>query len=372
MTSPATTLQAESSVPPRDRDITLMDLVSDILRHWRLVVALPLVLAFVAGLLALNSKRFYQATASFVPQMAESRGLSGAAALAQQFGVNLGTDRPGQSPQFYEDLLRTRTILRRAVESEYDLPPREGGGGPKRGTLITYWRLDEKPDPTPPWRRASDRLRNLIGTSVRRETGVIGLSVASDQPVLVEQIATRLLDLLNDYNLEARQGRAREESRFISGRLQDAQAELRAAEDALGAFLVQNRDFRNSPALTFQHDRLQRQVTARQEVYASLLRGQEQARLEGMRDTPVLQIIDPPSGSLQPRARKVVLRTVIAFLVGFFLAVAFALTQEASRRARQRRDPSWGDFEKLVRQLWADVRHPRYWLRGRPERAGGG
>ena len=250
---------------PVPEEISLVEVMYAVLRNWRAVVVLPLALAVVVGIMSLNRKRFFAATATFVPQTAENRTLSSAAALAAQFGVNLGSDRAGQSPQFYEDLLRTSTILRRAVESEYQLPA--GTGQARSGTLIQYWKLDEEKVPTPAWRRGVDRLRGSLATTVRRETGIIELKVYSDNPLIAEQVGTRLLELLNDYNLEVRQTRAREESRFIGGRLNEAQTELRAAEDALESFLRGNRDFRNSPDLTFQHDRLQRQVTARQEVY---------------------------------------------------------------------------------------------------------
>ena len=67
------------------------------------------------------------------------------------------------------------------------------------------------------------------------------------------------------------------------------------AERAREDFLRQNRGFGNSPELMSEHDRLQRQVAMRQEVYTSLLRSQEQARIDAVRDTPLLAFIDTPS-----------------------------------------------------------------------------
>jgi uncharacterized protein involved in exopolysaccharide biosynthesis len=366
MTHPPTQSQPQhASVPPEGSEtISLIELVNAILRNWRMVLVLPLALALVAGVRGLLAKRSYVAQATFVSQSGgESRALSGAAALAMQFGVNLGASGGGQSPQFYEGLLKTTTILRRAVESEYEYP---GVNGQRRkGTLIHQWGIDTVKSPDPEWRRAIDRLRGMVGTTVRRETGVIELRVSSGNPAEAEAIATRLLDLLNDYNLEVRQTRAREESRFISGRMSDAQSALRSAEDALEQFLRQNRDFRNSPELTFQHDRLQRAVTAQQDVYSSLLAGQEQARLDAMRDTPVLQVIDAPAGSAQPQSRKVALRTVIAFLTGLLVAIALAVLREMSRRSRATNDPHFREFEDLVRRIWSEVRRPGQWLKWR-------
>jgi capsular polysaccharide biosynthesis protein len=70
----------------------------------------------------------------------------------------------------------------------------------------------------PGW-RAVDRLREAISTSaVDRETGVVRLTVSATHPALSEQIAQRLLELLNEFNTEARQSRAQEEGRFIGAR----------------------------------------------------------------------------------------------------------------------------------------------------------
>jgi uncharacterized protein involved in exopolysaccharide biosynthesis len=350
------------AAPAPVAETSLLEIVNGILRHWRLVVLLPLAMAVTVGTLKLTSKRSYNARASFVPQTTEKSSISGAAALAQQFGVSLGGDRGGQSPQFYEELLRSVTILRRAVESTYDLPATDKAPA-RRGTLIDHWRLAEKPGPLPPWRSAIERLRSAVGTSVRRETGVIDLTVTVDHAGLAEQVSARLLELLNEYNLEVRKTRARDEAKFVRERLADVQGDLRAAENALEAFIRNNRDIRNSPDLTFQRDRLERQVSARQEVYTTLLRAQEQAQVEGMRDTPVLQIIDAPAGSGLPASRKVLLNAVIAFLFGLLVAIGFATTRELARRDRLSGDTQYQEFERLWRTLWREIRSPALWFR---------
>jgi uncharacterized protein involved in exopolysaccharide biosynthesis len=350
-----------SAVTPGSGTISLVEIANAILRNWRAVVALPLLLAIVVAAFMLTRERRYVTVGSFMPQTTDNRGLTGAAALAQQFGLNLGTERTGQTPQFYVDLLRSQTILRRAVESEYSVHDDDLQWS---GSLVSYWEDDRKRGNQLPWRYAVEKLRDDLSTSVGRETGVVQVTVSADHPQLAEAVATTLLALLNDYNMELRQHRAREEERFIQGRLADAQAELLSAETGLEAFLGRNRAFRNSPELLFEHDRLQRQVLMHQEVYATLLRGMEQARLDGLRDTPLLTIIDEPAGSAEPESRGILLAAVIAFLLGLMIATFLAALREASRRSRQNGDPHFREFEHLARVALTDLRSPRRWLAG--------
>jgi uncharacterized protein involved in exopolysaccharide biosynthesis len=269
------------------------------------------------------------------------------------------------------DLLRSRTVLRDAVESEYQVPAEDGTT--RRANLIELFDIGDGRSTLPPWRRAADELEDGISTSVARETGLVQLTVSAPHPALAEQIAQRLLEILETFNREVRQSRAQEEGRFIGERLTEAQAELRFVENALQEFLRQNRDFRNSPELTFEHDRLQRQVAMRQEVYTSLLRSQEEARIDAVRDTPLFTIVDHPAGTAEPQGRGTVLRAILAFMLGLVVAVAVAFTREATRRGRESEDPHYREFQGLARQAWNDLRHPKRWVRRREKRvvAGG-
>lgn len=343
-------------------EISVLEVLIGVLRSWRVVLLLPAVLAVGAGLIGLTEQRTYTASATFVPQSAsEGRSVSGAAALAQQFGISLGGDRAGQSTQFYLDLLRSGTILRRVVESQYQLQHEDGAWV---GNLIQFWELEDRPDPT---REAVETLRNALTSTISRETSIARISVRVEDPLLAEAVVANLLGLLHAFNLEVRQNRARDESRFIGERVAEVQEELLTAEGELQAFLQQNRDFRNSPDLTFRYDRLQRQVALRQEVYGTLLRAQEEARIDGVRDTPMLTVIDPPEGTGAPSPRGIPLRMTVAFMLGLLLALGVAFINALARRSRQVGDPQFHEFEQLARVVWQDFRRPRRWLRRTPD-----
>jgi uncharacterized protein involved in exopolysaccharide biosynthesis len=348
-----------------DPSISMIEIAATILRNWRVIVILPVVLGLVAGVWAYSRDRAYIASASFIPQTAEGRAGSGTAALAQQFGLSLGYDRPGESPQFYVDLLRSRAVLRQAVETEYRVT--DHAGVVRGATLMEVYEVRHDPRLPQPWRQAVDALRRNLSTSVAG-TGLVQLTVAAPEPQLAEQIAARLLELLNDFNLAVRQGRAQDEGRFVAGRVEEAQAELLAAEGRLQAFLSQNRLFESSPDLRFEHERLQRQVAIRQDLYTSLLRAGEQNRMDALRDTPLLTVIDHPAGTAEPQPRGTISRALLAFLLGLTLAVLAAFVGEYMRRSRET-DPHYPALEGVARDAWEDLRQPARWVgRGRSRR----
>src|SRR2546428_650042 len=98
------------------------------------------------------------------------------------------------------------------------------------------------------------------------------------------------LALVNTFNLERRQSRAAQEKRFVETRRTEARDELQVAEDRLKSFLERNRDYRNSPQLVFDQERLAREVALRQQLLTSLSQAYEQARIDEVRDTPVITV----------------------------------------------------------------------------------
>lgn len=346
-------------------DLSLIEIASTLARQWRMILGAPIVVALLAGGLTFLQSPRYTAGASFVPQTSDGRQAGGAAALAQQFGVNLGGERAGQSPQFYIDLLRSRAVLRRAVEARYALPVE--GDGVREADLIAWYEMKAEGHPLPPWRRAVKELRDNITTSFNRETGVVQFSVTAPHPLLAEQVAARLLQILDEFNTEVRRSRGREESRFIGDRVAETLNELRAAEDALQQFMRRNREFRNSPELLFEYERLQREVGTRQEVHASLVRSWEQARIDAVRDTPLFTVIEHPAGTADRLGRRTATRALLAFMLALMVAVFLAFFRDAARRGRESGDPEYREFQRLMRQTWHDLWRPARWL-GRHQR----
>jgi uncharacterized protein involved in exopolysaccharide biosynthesis len=346
-------------------ELSLAGVVTFMLRHRRILVGMPL-LAILAVIGAkLTGPRQYASTASFAPEVAGGMvaDLSG---LASQFGIAVGSrGRENESPAFYAMLVRSRTILEPVAEIRFTA---HVDGQERTGTIAELYGLKGSSGDGRS-RAARRELARSVSTSVTRETGVVELRVTARTPLLAEQITTAILDQVNEFNVDRRQSRARAERQFVETRLREAEQDLREAESRLQAFLQANRRYGNSPELGFERDRLDRDVATRQQLRITLQQNHEQARIEEVRDLPVITVIEMPNIPERPVGRNTVgtafLAAVGAFTLGLFIAFVGQALSAALRVQRQRQDQ---ELLELHRTIGSDLRRPWRILTGKSVR----
>jgi uncharacterized protein involved in exopolysaccharide biosynthesis len=333
-------------------EVSFLGLANVVLRYRGLVALTALITALIVVSVVLILPRTYTSQSTFMPQAKKNpTGLSG---LAAQFGFTLPLTDPGQSPAFYADLATSRTILGQVVETTYRF---DRDGKQVEGSLIAFYKSKGE---TPERRRdaAIRRLKDEIEATTVQKTGTVELAVTSRQPGLALQINRRVLDLINEFNLRTRQSQAAEERRFTERRLGEVRQDLRAAEDRLQQFLQRNRDLINSPELMFQRDRLQREVAMQQEVFTSLANAVEQAKIEEVRDTPVLTTVQQPEAPVRPDRRGLVVKAILALLGGSMLGGILALWRAYTTNALRTGSVEAVEFQRLRREAAKDLLHP--------------
>lgn len=341
------------------RETSLLGLMNTVLRQRRVIVGVTgAVFLLVVGVTVMLP-RTYTATGTFLPQTEES-SLSRFSGLAAQFGFSLGATAGGESPEFYVQLLRSREILGRVVQDTFLFEGRTGfwvwgDSARRRGTLMDFWGIE---DEAPGKRRelAIEELRGQSDASADRETQTVQLRVTTRWPDLSRQVAERMLGLVQEFNLKTRQSQAASEREFIEGRLGAARQELRSVEDGLEQFLLDNREFRSSPTLQFQYDRLQQEVSLQQQVVVSLVQAYEQARIEEVRNTPVLTMVEEPERPARPDRRRLALKGILGILAGGVLGVFLALFREVMAVGRGAAPDEFQEFVRLRREAAKDVR----------------
>ena len=335
-----------------DDDIRPIAIAAAALKRWKALVGIPFGMSFVAALISLVLPQYFRATSTFVPETSQS-GLpsSGLLAVASQFGVGI----PGGegSPQFYEAVLRSRTISDSILLARFPTPGAESRADST--AFVTILGIDGDTE-AERLELGREELRDITSTEVDAETNVVSVSVETRSRNLSAAVANHYIFLLNRFNLETRQSQAQVQRTFVESRLRSAENELSTAEENLERFLTENRAFGPYSQLQSQHDRLQRQVAIKQEIVMTLTREFEESRIEEVNDTPVITVIDeavPPQEKHRPR-RKIIV--VLSFMIACWIAAAHVFIKEYQDNARESGNPDFAEFSKRWEEVKQEAR----------------
>jgi len=327
-----------------------------LLRVRRGLLRLAVGTALVVGALVMLSPRWWRADGSFVAQTPRLPGsLAAISGAASRLGISLPVSDASYPPQFYMSLMRSRAILDQLVEY-----PLDHDGDPLTAPQTLVDLLDERGDSRETRRDRTRRHLNeeMLGTGVDLKSGLVTFSIRSRNPRLAANLAEELLNAVVRFNEDRRQSQAGAERRFTEQRRAEVRNELREAEDRLAHFLQRNRDYRNAPMLVFEFDRLSREVALRQQIFTALSEAFEQARIEEVRDTPILTVVDAPSLPATPERRHLLIKVIVAFIVGLSVGVVTVLSRAALGLDAPASTATPGELSTLLSDAVRDLRRP--------------
>jgi uncharacterized protein involved in exopolysaccharide biosynthesis len=331
--------------------VSLVGLANVFLREWLKIVGIPIlfaVLFVVAGALL----RQHAATSRFAPIGTEAIPTR-LAGIAAQFGFSVGAGGRGESVEFYIELARSRELLTEVALAEYRLAMDEEGTDSVSGTLVDIYGITGDSE-REVLLSAVSALNGALVVRKDVEAGIVTLQTTAPWPELAEQINRRILDFINSFNLEKRQSKAKAERGFVEERMRQAQSELEEAESELEAFVNENRSYLPTSPTAFEAGRLQRRVDLRQQVFTTLAQAYEEARIEEVRNTPVLTIIDHPENSAESTTSLAAL-AFLGLVFGGVLAGIYVLAKEYVARERKRNPDDYLQFERLRSELFASI-----------------
>ncbi len=318
----------ERDVPQSTRrELSPLRLITALLRHRRLILACVLILPLIVGASLLVSPRVYTAHASFIPYV-RSGSTSSLQGLAAQFGVEVpGTD-PTQSVFFYADLLRSTDLLGGLVDTRFTAP--DDDGVMRTQTLLEF--LKPK-GATPALRRdrAITELRAQFHVNMAEKSGIINVTCTLPSAELARATTDRAIALINEFNILRRRSQASQERQFAERRVTELRAELAAINERWLTFLRANRGFTGNFEQTFENEKFAREAEVQKGVLAALRNTYEQAKMDEVRTTPVITVIDKPMLPTAQDPRGIVMRTTIALFAGLFLGILLALWKEFAR-----------------------------------------
>lgn len=299
-------------------------------------------LAGVTGLLmGVLSSRLYSSSATFIPQGTEP-ATSGLALAASQFGIRIPGSGNVWGPPMYVELLKSHAVLAPIVLDTLVVP--EDGG--RRVQLAELLEVHES-TPALQEEYGVRAMHKIVSVGEIKPLNAVKFSVITKWPSVSFGVAQRLVEGINDFNLRTRKSQAMAERQFVELRAREAEDSLRAAENRLLGFLQRNRAI-VAPELQFEHERLQRELTLRTQVYTSLLQSREEAKMREVRDTPVITLIEAPRLAALGLSRRTVQKAFLGGIAGLVIGVLFAFTAEGVSALRQRPTTESQEFFRLV------------------------
>jgi uncharacterized protein involved in exopolysaccharide biosynthesis len=277
------------------------------------------------------------------------------------FGINLGGSASGLTPAAFPEILESREVRLAVARDTFRFPDVEkpltfleyanrppgtadlllkytlmlpftvkdmigdalsGGSVSREGQRIET----ETNQLTEKEHRALKAVAGKISSSVDQESGLMTISATAEDPHLASSIAESFLTHFTTRVREIRTQKVQERLAFVKGRFEEAEQELEAAEEELAQFLERNQS-RTAATLQFRRDRLQRQVSFKEQLYSNLQGQLTQTRLDLQRQQPVVTIVEEPVAPLLRSSPQRTLITVFAFMLGLILGIGVALTR---------------------------------------------
>jgi uncharacterized protein involved in exopolysaccharide biosynthesis len=359
------TVLKERDAPPAPVDapdhLTLSRWLAETLLRWRLIALVIGLTAVAAGLAVIMIPPVYRTHVSFVANTtAGSRLPTGAlgaagplAGLASQLGAASGAD-PSESPNFYVELIRSRELLTRLLQSNFRDP--RGASPNDSARLIDILRLRGS-DPQRRLEKGVKKMSKSIDGNFDILTSMVSLDVNARWPELSSAIANRAIELVSSFNSEQRVSRVRSKRIFLETRVAKARADMDAAENRLRQFNEQNRSWRAAPGLVFEEQHLQREMDRTADLYLTLQRQYENTLLDEVNDAARITVVDAgvtPRKAVWPDYAVLAVAVPLAGLfLGFMVAGAAAVYSDW--RARNPR--SSGYLSSTLRRVKGEIRN---------------
>ena len=146
-----------------------------------------------------------------------------------------------------------------------------------------------------------------------------------EEPEISAEMANTMYPAIVDFTVETHSKQASLNREFIELRQIEVKVQLAELEDALKVFRERNRSIMESPQLQLEIERLMREVEIKTQVYITLQQQYELARIEEVKETPSVVILDEGKSSIEKDTPKRKLIIIISIFLGGVLALTISL-----------------------------------------------
>lgn len=282
--------------------------------------------------LFLVKKPYYNSTVSILPEYGSKGGLmnqlSGLASIA---GLNVGEAAP---TEIFQNLLQSEKVMSNVIFAKYKTEKFRDSVN-----LIQYFEI-EFDESNPKLKNRKEFLsayklltQEKIYTEIDRLTKILSIYVTMPEPQLAADVANKIAESLDLYIRTQRKSYASEQIYYLEERIKQVSDSLINAEESLKRFREQNRIVSQSPTLLLEQGRLMRNVEILQTVYIELNKQMELAKIEQIRDAPVLNIKEYAKNPVQKAGPKRLSSIIQLMFFSIILSLLYTVFSERIKKA---------------------------------------
>ena len=269
----------------------------------------------------------YTAKASVIPTGDSGGDFSGLTGAAAQIGLSFPVANESIAwDELFFEILRSDGIKRKLLNAEFQLKKSQQVQT-LRQLLLNHLDLENKPSEIGEI-RINNYLKKRVRVTKTRFSPLIHIQMDAHDPLLASNMINTLVQLSNKMQVDIKTRQMGQKRQFIEERIVEVKKELSQAESGLKNFRERNRRPNKSPSLLLEESRLMRDVTLQNNLYLTLQTQFEEAKIEEVERTPMVEIVDEPVPPLDKTSPRVIMSTILTTFLGIVFIFFIIISKE--------------------------------------------
>lgn len=171
------------------------------------------------------------------------------------------------------------------------------------------------------------QLEEQISLDVNIKDGYVTLSATMPEAMASAELAKKAQDLLQQYIIDYKVQKSKEQLKFIQGRYDEKEREFKGKQQGLARYRDRNQ-FMNSALAQTSLEVLQSEYDVAEKVYSELAKQLESQKIQVKEDTPVFTVLKPVSVPIEKSKPNRPLILIIWTFLGGILGVGMVFGKE--------------------------------------------
>ncbi|MFQ6677655.1 MAG: Wzz/FepE/Etk N-terminal domain-containing protein [Fidelibacterota bacterium] len=347
--------QIPQTPPPyyyEEDTISLSDILMVLAKQLKLLIIIPLVFGILTSFYVLFIASPVYISSAKIMSSGGNNSVSQLQGLAAQFGVAVPGGNEG-AEWVYPDIIKSRTLARVLLQRKFDTEEY----GPQKSLLqiLTYGNEEPEVGLDTLMKFGIESYLGMIEVEQDRSSSIYTLTISAFEPQFAADLCAVLIEELDEHQRKYKTEKVKETRLFIEGRIIEIQKELEHAEEALKDFRDRNRQIQQSPALQLEQERLTRETSVLTGVFTTLKQQLEMTKIDEVKESALVQILDPPEAPLYRDKPKRKLSVLLSLILGFGMAVVAAFVREYASNSDEEEKGKLREIAELIKSNISDL-----------------